>query len=193
MTPAPRRSSVSIRFADDVTIDPARIIPLFHDWIRHGSVPGLLVDVADYRHVGGGPAVVLVGHDVDYSIDRSGGGTALTLTRKRPVKGDLSDDLRRGLRSLLAAARVMERGADPHPPVRFRTDEIRVQMIDRLHFRHDAGTVEAVRDAIAPLFTRLFDPAGVSIESDASDPRMPVTLRVRASAAPPLGTLVARL
>ncbi len=193
MMHGPRRSSVKIFFADDGDLDVPRLVPLFHEWIRHGTVEGLLIDVAGYKHVHAGPAIVLVGHDVDYTLDLSEARPGLMVTRKRPAPSDLTEDIRQGVRHVLAAARALQREADPHPPVRFRTDEIRVQVIDRLRFPQSADTVEAVRGAIEPLFAKLFDPSGVTIENAAADVRLPVTLRVRASGAPPLDTLIARL
>lgn len=189
----PHRSAIKIFFADGIVVDPPRLVPLFHEWIRHKTVEGLLIDVADYKHVHEGPATVLVGHDVDYSIDLSEARPGLMVTRKRPTMGDLAEDIHQGVRRVLAAARALERKADPHPPVRFRTDELRVQVIDRLRFPQSADAVEAVRGAIEPLFAKLFDPSGFTIENAATDARMPVTLRVRAAGSPPLDTLIDRL
>src|SRR5712692_851202 len=193
MMQGPRRSSVKIFFADGVVVDPPLMVALFHDWIRNKIVEGMLIDVADYKHVHEGPTIVLVGHDVDYTLDLSEARPGLMVTRKHPTPSDLTEDIRQGVRRVLSAARALQRKADPHPPVRFRTDELRVQVIDRLRFPQSADAVEAVSRAIEPLFAKLFDPSGFTIENAAADARMPVTLRVRAAGAPPLDTLIARL
>ncbi len=189
----PQRSAIKIFFADGIVVDPPLMVVLFHEWIRNKIVDGMLIDVADYKHVHEGPATVLVGHDVDYTIDLSEARPGLMVTRKRPTRSDLVEDIRQGVRRVLAAARALEGKADPHPRVRFRTDELRVQVIDRLRFPQSADAVEVVRGVIEPLFAKLFDPLGVTIQNAATDARVPVTLRVRAAGAPPLDTLIARL
>src|SRR5207302_8211566 len=59
-------------------------IEVFHRFIQQGLVEGLILDVADYRHVRHGPGVLLVGHDIDYGINHAG----LTVTRKRSTGDD---------------------------------------------------------------------------------------------------------
>ena len=44
-------------------------IPVFHNWIQNKAVDELLIDVADYRHVPGGPGVLLMGHEANYSVE----------------------------------------------------------------------------------------------------------------------------
>jgi hypothetical protein len=65
------------------TVDLEPFIAMFHRFIQQGSVEGLLIDVADYAHVIEGPGVILIGHDVDYGIDTTGGRAGLLVTRKR--------------------------------------------------------------------------------------------------------------
>ena len=40
----------------------ADAVAVFHQWIRDGVCPEMLIDVADYRHVPAGPGVLLIGH-----------------------------------------------------------------------------------------------------------------------------------
>jgi hypothetical protein len=189
----PHRCAIKIYFADGITIDPSKMVPLFHEWIRNGSVDGLLIDVVDYSHVHEGPAAVLVGHETDYAIDLSEGRAGLQVTRKRPAREALERDLREGLQRVLAAARTLQQKADPHPPVRFRTDEIRVQAIDRLHFPHTPETLGTVRRAVESAWEPIFRAGRFEVTSATSDTRAPVTLRVTAPGAPGLGTLLSRL
>ena len=44
----------------EVDLEP--LIPIFHGWIQDQIGEELLLDIADYRHVDGGPGVVLIGH-----------------------------------------------------------------------------------------------------------------------------------
>ena len=70
----PKRISAKL-FATDPSaeVDADAFISVFHEFIREKSVEGILIDVADYSHVPEGPGVVLIGHDVDYSIDMNEG------------------------------------------------------------------------------------------------------------------------
>ena len=56
----------------DLTMDPARLVNVFHRWVAQQSLPGLLVDVAELLHVPAGPGVVLVGVEADYAFDNTG-------------------------------------------------------------------------------------------------------------------------
>jgi len=189
----PHRLSIKLYFADGVAIDPPRFVPLFHEWIRTGAVEGLLIDVADYKHVHHGPATVLVGHEVDFAIDLSEGRPGLTMTRKRKARGDFRDDLRAGLRRLLNAALALSRKSDPHPPVRFRTDELRVQAIDRLSFANGAESAAALGAATQAALRDVYRGADLKIDAGDPDPRAPLTLRVTAAGAPDLDVLLAHL
>lgn len=189
----PQRLSLKVYLADGATVDLARLVPLFHGWIRQPPVDGMLVDVADYKHVGRGPAVILIGHEADYAFDLTEERTGLLYVRKRPPAADLATDLRMGMRRLIQAARAFEEGSHPHPPVRFRTDEWRVQAIDRLRFPNTPEAAAALRRGAEPVLATLF--AGVRLEiADAEgDRRAPLTLRVRARGAPDLRALLQRL
>jgi rhodanese-related sulfurtransferase len=78
--------------APPASLDPA--IPVFHRFIQRGQVEGLVIDVADYRHVPQGPGVLLIGLDVDYGIS----GEGLTVTRKRSAHDRAGDQFRDAVR-----------------------------------------------------------------------------------------------
>ena len=72
-------------------------------------MPGLLIDVADYTHLTGGPRVVLVAHEGNYALDDADGRPGLVYTRKQPLDGPLADRLAEAARALFAAAERLER------------------------------------------------------------------------------------
>lgn len=89
---------LSVRFpVQTAPTDLEAAVRLFHRFIQRGLAEGLVLDVADYRHVPAGPGVLLVGHDVDYGISDA----AFTVVRKRsatdPVAEQLRDLVRMGL------------------------------------------------------------------------------------------------
>jgi rhodanese-related sulfurtransferase len=98
----PLRLSVRLAATNEIRdLEPA--IDVFHRFIQQGLVEGLILDVADYRHVQQGPGVLLVGHDIDYGINHAG----LTVTRKRATDdagAQFLDLLRMGLGAVEAIA-----------------------------------------------------------------------------------------
>ncbi len=73
-------------FARENAVDETGFIPIFHDWIRLKSLPGTLIDVADYRHVPDGPGIMLISFEVNYAMEHGGGQFGLSAQRK--VGGD---------------------------------------------------------------------------------------------------------
>ena len=59
----PQRIAIKFFVTPDPTeaVDLAPFTPLFHEFIQKASVPGLLIDVADYAHVPNGPGIILIG------------------------------------------------------------------------------------------------------------------------------------
>ena len=115
MTPMEHNVDGLQRFAVKLYLDPRSAlapracIEIFHRWIQQGAVPGLLIDVADYTHLAGGPRVMLVAHEGDYALDDADGRLGLVYTRKQPLEGPLADRLAAAAAMLLAAAERLER------------------------------------------------------------------------------------
>ena len=139
--------------------------PLFHRFIQDASVPGLLVDVADYAHVPDGPGIVLIGHEVDYGIDSVGGRTGLLVVRKRCGSSPLADSVRDALSKAAACAQAIEH--DGGTGLRFDASEIELQIFDRLAAPNDDATFEKVRADLKAALPFLEDDA--AIERSAGD------------------------
>lgn len=127
-------------------------VPVFHRWIRENVLGELLIDVVDYTHVPDGPAVVLIGHESDYSLDRTGGKLGFLYVNKRTPELRFPEALRR----LFRAASLLESEAVPGDRVSFRTDELLIRVADRLHAPNDEQTyqrlVPELRAGIAELY-----------------------------------------
>src|ERR1700746_3625292 len=91
---------------EEVDLEP--LIPVFHEWIRDQVGEGLLLDVADYRHVDAGPGVVLIGHEGNYSVDNTDGRLGVRYNRKAAVNGSNQDALRQAMRASLVACQRLE-------------------------------------------------------------------------------------
>jgi hypothetical protein len=153
-------------------------IPAFHRWIRERVLDELVIDVADYGHVQDGPSVLLVGHASDYCWDQGEGRFGVTYTRKRDAP-DPAERLADAVRRALNAARLLEREPGLEG-LRFKTDELLVRALDRLHAPPDAAGFADLKGELEALAGRLFPGASVGIERE-GEPRDPLSARIRAS------------
>ncbi len=137
------RLQVKFPVTDPSALDGEPFVRLFHEWIRTDALGELVIDVADYRHVPGGPGVVLIGHGLDVSLDFQNDLPGLLTFRKRGGPEGfgalVSDTLRRAAR---ASALVEAAGL-----ATFRTAAPVLYVPERLA----APNTEAVFEALAPV------------------------------------------
>src|SRR5437763_6632749 len=82
---------------------------VFHSWIQNGAIKDhLLIDVADYQHVVGGPGTVLVAHEANFSMDRKEGKLGLMYTRKQPASEEFFDRLKQAFAACLQGCGRLE-------------------------------------------------------------------------------------
>jgi len=189
----PHRISVKLFVDKAEAVELDQVIPVFHRWIKEGSAPGLLVDVADYRHVPDGPGVMLIGHDRDYALDMIAGRPGMMCIRKRIAEGTLVERVRATLLGALKGAAAFEANPAPHGPLTFRTDEVSVQILDRLEVPNTPEAFASVKDDVAALFNDAYEGGEVTIERGSDDFRDALTLNVTVNGAADLATLIARL
>jgi hypothetical protein len=175
--------------AAEVELSP--FIGLFHRFIQEKALTGLLIDVADYAHVPDGPGVLLVGHDFDYGIDLGGGRAGLLTTRKRYGKLPLAEAVRGLLAAALRAADAIER--DGAAGVRFATDAVVIQVIDRLAAPNDPASYETAASLLAPLLAEVYGEKHEVAHASAADPRQVLAISVTARGAAPAAFLAERL
>ncbi len=167
-----------VRNPEEVDLEP--LIPIFHDWIQNQVGEGLLLDVADYRHVDAGPGVVLIGHEGNYSVDNTDNRLGVRYNRKAPLDGSNQDRLKQAARAALTACQRLE--ADPRlgGKLRFNGQEIEIFINDRMV----APNCDATREAAGPdfqiFFQILFRGSKYSM-SYGSDPRKLFAVSVKAT------------
>ena len=178
----PLRLAVRLDATSEIRdLEPA--IDVFHRFIQQGLVEGLILDVADYRHVQQGPGVLLVGHDIDYGINHAG----LTVTRKRSSGDDVGtqfcDLLRMGLGAVDAIA------YDGALKASFTPYNLTVTAFDRRIPRDELE--EGIRAGVAPVVSKLYGTnAVVRIANGVDQRRAP---RVEVSAPDDIGNILERL
>jgi hypothetical protein len=153
-----------------------RFIAVFHGFIQNASVPGLLIDVADYAHVPDGPGVILIGHDVDYGVDLAGGRTGLLTTRKHVGYEGLAELFRDALAKALAAARALE--ADDHAAIQFATDQLEIAFPDRLAAPNTPAAFELASKELLSVARAVFGESARLANAAANDPRRMLTLEL---------------
>lgn len=174
----------------EAAVDYDAFIALFHGFIREKTVEGLLLDVADYGHVPEGPGIVLIGHDVDYSIDQTAGRNGMLALKKRIDGGSFADLLADTVRLSLRAAREVEKAGSTG--VAFDPGCVQVQIVDRLdHENSDAGFA-AVKGELETLASRLYGDSAQVERADADEPRRPLAANLRGDASD-LDALIAKL
>jgi hypothetical protein len=188
----PQRIAIKLFASPDPTapVDLEPFTPLFHEFIQKASVPGLLVDVADYAHVPNGPGIILIGHDVDYGIDSVGGLAGLLVVRKRYGVAALAGIVRDTLSMALACAKAIE--DDGRTGLHFDAAATELQILDRLEAPNDEATFDLLRSDLEPVFAELY--GGCTVERGAlDDARKPATLIARATGEQDLAGLLARI
>jgi hypothetical protein len=130
----------------------ADVVPVFHQWIRNGAVPEMLVDVADYRHVDAGPGVLLIGHEANYSLDNRENRLGLLYNRKAVLDGTFQERLAQAHDSALAACRLLEQDSSLHGRIEFDRNALEVFINDRLLAPNTDESWQALRGELETFF-----------------------------------------
>jgi hypothetical protein len=166
-----------------------QFVPIFHSWIQQQAIPDhLLIDVADYQHVTGGPGTVLVAHEANFSTDREDGKLGLMYARKQPAPGDFFQRLQQAFRACLQGCARLE--ADS--PLRFKTSQAIVRLNDRLLAPNNPQTFTAIEPHLRKWVDLLYPNADTHLEHRPHPLRL-FEVQIKSSASPPLSTLLQRL
>ena len=187
---------VNVKFpaaaANAGAVDLAPAIPVFHRWIQEQALPGLLIDVADYRHVPEGPGVVLVAHEAIYGLDQGGGRLGLLYNRRTRLDATPADALPQAFRAALEACRKLEQEPEFAGTLSFAGGACEVVVNDRALAPNDAATGARLRAALEPLLDRLWG-AGSYTVTPLGEARDRLGLSARSSTAHTAADLLDRL
>ena len=141
------------------------LIPVFHRWIQNNTLPGLVLDVADYAHVPAGPGIMLIGHDAFYGLDNRANRLGMLFNRRTATTGTPQEKFLAAYEAALFAATKLELEPEIAGRVRFNPRHFEVFVNDRLL----APNTEATWQALEPALRTAFG-ADSDLEWDA-DPR----------------------
>ena len=157
-----------VKNPSEVPLEP--LIPVFHSWIQEQVFEELLLDVADYRHVPGGPGVVLIGHQGNYSVDNTDERLGVRYNRKAVIDGGNQEALQQALRASLVACQRLESEPRLEGKLQFNGREIEFFVNDRLLAPNGDATREALQSDFQAFFDKLFRGGEYSL-SYTSEPR----------------------
>jgi hypothetical protein len=184
----PHRIHAKFFFKEESAVPLPAFVPVFHRWIQERAVEGLLIDVADYKHVHQGPGIMLVGHQGDYVIDEQDGRPGLQYRGKRDwASDDLVERVQSTIRLALQARRVLEQEPTLRGRLTFYEDEISLTFHDLLQTPSTEAVFEALSPAVETALRAFYPNHWLALTQATADPRRPLTIQVQI-AAPTLAT-----
>ena len=160
------RLGVKFFAADPASIRLEDFIPIFHRWIQLQAVAEhLLIDVHDYSHIQGGPGILLVAHEGNFSLDMSDGRPGLFYYRKTQTALPPVEHMSTIVKSALEACHLLEKDAK----TRFKMDEILVIANDRLAAPNDDAAFAELRPVVAAALEKSFPGATFDLSRISSD------------------------
>ena len=167
MSIVPKRLGVKFILSQPTTLQPAETVPIFQRWIQERAVPGMLIDVIDYKHVPDGPGIILIADEGDYAYDLSDGEIGLQYIRKRALPGELAAALAQAIKHAIIAARQLEAEVSD---IAFDYANIKISFIDRQHYRNTAERCAAVASHVAACLGEIYG-GEVRVEQRYADER----------------------
>lgn len=184
----PQRINAKLFVTDETAVSLTAIIPVFHRWIQTQAVPGLLIDVADYKHVKDGPGILIIGHEGDYALDQENGRSGLLYTRKREWHtDDFKDRLRLVIGLAVQATQILAN--EESLSIEFRTDELRLTFPDRLNAPNTPETLATLQDDITAVLTEIYGSDGITLTAASDDVKRPFAVQATIPNAPALADL----
>jgi hypothetical protein len=151
--------------------------PIFHRWIQEQVLDGLLIDVADYAHVPGGPGILLIAHEGFYSVDNRENRLGFLYNRRAALDGSVSEKVEQAWSAAAGAARKLEAEPVLGGALHFRKDDCEVTVNDRMLAPNTQETFDRLAPAIAEFFAEKF---GNPVTLDWNpDPRQLFRVQVR--------------
>lgn len=160
-----------------VEVDDHAFIEIFHEWIRRKRLPGILIDVADYRHVHHGPGVMLIGHEANLAMDRAAGRLGLLYQRKTAQAGAPSQRILAAVEAARRACRYLEQEPRLGGRLLFDDDTFEFSANDRLLAPNEPTAATAVSVALAAVASNLYR-QGFAVEQIPGGPGERLRIRV---------------
>jgi hypothetical protein len=172
--------------------DLLRLIPIYHRWIQQDALDDLLIDVADYSHIPGGPGVMLIAHEGNYALDEAGHERGVVYYSKHRLPGELADRFALVASKALKAAQLMSTDAELEGAVKLPGNRLMLFANDRLAAPNTDAAYEELEPALRKFLDRLYAGARYTVARE-PDPKERLSVRVQADGETALETLLARV
>jgi hypothetical protein len=157
-------------------VDTDAFMGVLQRWIQQHTIPGVLIDVADYGHVHHGHGTILVAHEYNVSVDYAGGTLSLLVRVKRLAEPTLAARIEATLRIALKACRILEQEPEFAGKLTFDPSSFTFTANDRLLAPNTDATYAVLKPAIETAATAVLG-ASCRIERIANDPRERITAK----------------
>ena len=148
----------------ELTIDWEQFINVFHKWVADQSMPEMMIDVADYRHVPNGPGVVMTGHAADYYMDNTGGKPGLRYVCKVETDGSNQDRIKSAFEAASTACNRLEAELDG---LKFSRTNFELTVNDRASAPNDDATRGALAAELPSILESVLgSAANIEVQTD---------------------------
>lgn len=176
-------------FARPGHVDEARFIPVFHEWIRLKSLPGTLIDVADYRHVPEGPGIMLISHEVNFAMEHGGGQFGLSAQRKSGSGANHQEWILDLAKRMALFSSLLQSDARVGSQLQLEGGSFLYLANDRLHAPNTAEAFAAIQPDLEAAASVFYGGQPVTVTRVQNDPRDRLAARVESTGAVELATL----
>ena len=137
-------------------VETQKLVPVFHSWIQKQAIEDhLLIDVHDYSHINGGPGILLVAHEGNFSLDLGMGRRGLLYYRKQDLEVTPHECILQIFKITLQACSTLETAPELGGKLRFHTREILFLANDRLNVPNTQETFEQLEPALTKALEQL--------------------------------------
>ena len=149
----------------DLTVDWEQFINVFHGWVAAQSMPEMMIDVADYRHVPNGPGVVMVGREADYYMDNTGGKPGLRYVSKAKQDTDNATQVQQAFANAASACARLEAELSG---LKFSRTDFEITVNDRAVAPNNDATQAALEKELPGILEKVLgSSAAIEIQKDA--------------------------
>lgn len=164
----------------DTNVDDEIFITIFHDWIRYQKLSGVLLDVADYRHVPDGPGVMLITHHINFAMDRLDGRFGLFAQQKLNQADNRRDQILALVRATIAFGALLESDWRVKKNLSLEGGQFHLMSNDRLRLPNTDSAYHNILSDLEVAATIVYPGRDVSIARVENDPRERLTAVVDA-------------
>ncbi|MFM9073545.1 MAG: hypothetical protein ACKOOC_09120 [Cyanobium sp.] len=171
-------------------VDDAAFIPIFHEWIRLKTIPGALIDVADYRHVPEGPGIMLISHEINYAMEHGGGQFGLSAQRKLGPGSTHGERILELAKRLALFGSLLESDGRLGGQLRFEGEKFIYLANDRLQLPNTDEAFAVLQTELEAVGLDLYGGSPVTVSRIQNDPRDRLSALVETTGTVALSSLV---